>query len=161
MIARWLSVLSTYDFTIEYRRGSAHTNADALSRKPHRICKNSNSSDCEQKQNSSQKVSKIVPKDQDVWTNSKDTYVSVNNQGPVINQGPDKDSPKSENEPVDVATDRGVLIDINSTDVFVVNQVNPISDADKEKLDSENDNSPEDFNQGNWVQSRSTEQIKQ
>ena len=46
MIARWLSVFSTFDFDIEYRSGSAHTNADAMSRKPHRKCKNQNCSDC-------------------------------------------------------------------------------------------------------------------
>ena len=45
MIARWLSVLSTYNFTIEYRRGTAHTNADALSRK-HCVCKNTDCLDC-------------------------------------------------------------------------------------------------------------------
>lgn len=34
MIARWISRLKTYDFEIKHRRGSAHGNADALSRKP-------------------------------------------------------------------------------------------------------------------------------
>ena len=31
-IARWIEILSEYDFSIEYRPGNKHTNADALSR---------------------------------------------------------------------------------------------------------------------------------
>ena len=46
MIARWLSVLGTYDLDIHHRKGSLHANADALSRKPHRLCKNPDCSDC-------------------------------------------------------------------------------------------------------------------
>ena len=33
-LARWLEVLSEYDFKIEHRRGRSHLNADALSRRP-------------------------------------------------------------------------------------------------------------------------------
>lgn len=33
-LARWLEVLSAYDFTIEHRAGRIHSNADALSRRP-------------------------------------------------------------------------------------------------------------------------------
>lgn len=33
MVGRWLSALSPYDFTIEHRSGTAHGNADGLSRK--------------------------------------------------------------------------------------------------------------------------------
>lgn len=33
-IARWIEILSEYDFSIEYRPGSKHANADALSRCP-------------------------------------------------------------------------------------------------------------------------------
>lgn len=36
MVARWISVLDTYDYLIEHRKGSQHTNADVLSRKPYR-----------------------------------------------------------------------------------------------------------------------------
>jgi len=36
MIARWLSILDTFDFDVEHRKGSLHCNADALSRKPPR-----------------------------------------------------------------------------------------------------------------------------
>ncbi|XP_060568984.1 uncharacterized protein LOC132727472 [Ruditapes philippinarum] len=48
MLARWLAVLDTYDFTIQYRKGSLHTNADALSRIPirKRTCKRTNCPDC-------------------------------------------------------------------------------------------------------------------
>ena len=34
MVARWLNVLSDYDFTIVHRPGKKHGNADALSRAP-------------------------------------------------------------------------------------------------------------------------------
>ena len=78
MIARWLSVLSTSDFDIEYRRGSAHTNADAMSRKPHRKCKNQNSSDCTPLQQSiTQKVPEAVPVHQDTLSNSRGTVMPV------------------------------------------------------------------------------------
>ena len=33
-IARWIEILSAYDFSIEYRKGSKHANADTLSRCP-------------------------------------------------------------------------------------------------------------------------------
>ena len=36
--ARWLTVLSTYDFSIEHRPGNRHSNADGLSRIPCRQC---------------------------------------------------------------------------------------------------------------------------
>jgi hypothetical protein len=31
-LARWILTLSEYDFTIKYRRGKDHTNADSISR---------------------------------------------------------------------------------------------------------------------------------
>ena len=45
MLARWLSVLMTYDFEIVHRRGTKHGNADALSQKPWR-CNRSDCPDC-------------------------------------------------------------------------------------------------------------------
>ena len=33
--ARWLNVISEFDFEVQHRAGTAHTNADALSRRPH------------------------------------------------------------------------------------------------------------------------------
>lgn len=47
MLARWLSVIETYNFEIQYRPGPKHTNADALSRKPLRKCKNENCPECQ------------------------------------------------------------------------------------------------------------------
>ena len=38
-LARWMDVLSTYDFTIEHRPGRLHKNADGLSRAPCKQCK--------------------------------------------------------------------------------------------------------------------------
>ena len=80
MIARWLSVLSTYDFTIDYRRGSAHNNADALSRKPHRLCKNPLCTECAQSRTKSTKVSATVPILTDDLADSKGTVMPVVNQ---------------------------------------------------------------------------------
>ena len=36
MLARWLSVLSSYDFETQQRKGALHSNADGLSRQPPR-----------------------------------------------------------------------------------------------------------------------------
>ena len=35
MVHRWLDTLASFDFTIKYRKGPSHGNADALSRAPH------------------------------------------------------------------------------------------------------------------------------
>ena len=43
MLARWISVLNTYDFEVVHRKGSNHGNADGLSR---RKCTSSDCSDC-------------------------------------------------------------------------------------------------------------------
>ena len=47
MIARWLSVLETYDFEISHRRGSLHGNADGMSRIPPRKCMRDDCPDCQ------------------------------------------------------------------------------------------------------------------
>lgn len=46
IVARWLSLLDTYDFQIEHRKGSSHGNADALSRRPRRRCLRSECNQC-------------------------------------------------------------------------------------------------------------------
>ncbi len=46
LLARWLSVLETYDFDLQHRKGSQHTNADALSRRPARRCKREDCPEC-------------------------------------------------------------------------------------------------------------------
>ena len=48
MVSRWISVLDTYTYEIEHRRGSFHKNADALSRVSigHRKCKRTDCPDC-------------------------------------------------------------------------------------------------------------------
>ena len=47
---RWLEIMEEFDFVIEHRKGSRHTNADALSRRPCRVrdclCRQSSSSEC-------------------------------------------------------------------------------------------------------------------
>ena len=46
MLARWLSVIFTYDFEIQHRVGSKHGNADGLSRRPRRRCHRDDCHDC-------------------------------------------------------------------------------------------------------------------
>jgi len=46
MVARWIRVLDTHDMTLEHRRGSLHSNADGLSRRPHRKCIRDDCPDC-------------------------------------------------------------------------------------------------------------------
>ena len=35
MILRWLEILASFDFTVQHRKGTQHSNADSLSRAPH------------------------------------------------------------------------------------------------------------------------------
>jgi len=46
MLARWLSVLDTYDFELQHRKGVEHCNADAMSRTPRMKCKRDDCPDC-------------------------------------------------------------------------------------------------------------------
>jgi len=46
IIARWISIIDTYDIDIQHRKGNLHRNADGLSRKPNRKCKRQNCPDC-------------------------------------------------------------------------------------------------------------------
>ena len=46
MIARWISIIETYDSELRYRPGRQHLNADALSRRPKRKCLNHLCHDC-------------------------------------------------------------------------------------------------------------------
>ena len=46
VIARWISIIDTYDMEIQHRKGSQHKNADGLSRTPKRKCKRENCPDC-------------------------------------------------------------------------------------------------------------------
>ena len=46
ILARWISLLETFDFQTQHRKGSLHGNADTLSRKPRRRCKRIDCSQC-------------------------------------------------------------------------------------------------------------------
>ena len=46
LIARWISIIETYDYKIQYRPGRHHQSADALSRVPKRKCPNTACADC-------------------------------------------------------------------------------------------------------------------
>lgn len=45
-LARWIEMLSSYDFYIEHRPGKFHVNADSLSRIPCKQCKSDHRLDC-------------------------------------------------------------------------------------------------------------------
>ncbi|MES9884702.1 MAG: RNase H-like domain-containing protein [Sedimenticola sp.] len=87
MIARWITVLSTYDFNIEFRRGKAHANADTLSRKPHRICKNPGCLDCLTARNDHIVVPDAVSHQKEINDGDKDDLPSITHQAaPVMYQ---------------------------------------------------------------------------
>ena len=46
MLARWLAVLSSYDFETQHCKGAIHSNADGLSRQAPRKCKRGDCEDC-------------------------------------------------------------------------------------------------------------------
>ena len=46
MLARWLAVLSSYDFETQHRKGAIHSNAEGLSRQAPRKCKRGDCEDC-------------------------------------------------------------------------------------------------------------------
>ena len=46
ILARWLTILFTYDFEIMHRAGVKHGNCDGLSRKPRRLCPRPECGDC-------------------------------------------------------------------------------------------------------------------
>lgn len=47
LLVRWISLLETYDFTIEHSKGSHHGNAYGLSRRPRKRCKRENCCQCD------------------------------------------------------------------------------------------------------------------
>lgn len=49
MMARWLSIIDSYDFEMQYRPWNKHLNADGLSRIVPRRCKNESCVDCAEK----------------------------------------------------------------------------------------------------------------
>ncbi|KAK3099399.1 hypothetical protein FSP39_003829 [Pinctada imbricata] len=48
VVARWIAFLETYDFEIQHRKGSLHTNADSLSRVKYARCKRTDCPSCEE-----------------------------------------------------------------------------------------------------------------
>ena len=56
LIARWISIIETFDYELRYRPGRQHQNADALSRRPKRKCPNHSCHDCYQSDKTSNKV---------------------------------------------------------------------------------------------------------
>ena len=57
MLARWISVLDTYDFTIQHRPGAKHSNADGLTRQKCTQCKRQ---ECEGRSLRSQEIKILV-----------------------------------------------------------------------------------------------------
>ena len=46
ILARWIAALDTYGYSLEHRKGKLHSNADSLSRRPHRKCARDDCPDC-------------------------------------------------------------------------------------------------------------------
>ena len=79
MIARWISMLDTYDFEIKHRRGAAHGNADALSRKPRRPCKRPDCPYCREYQDHT--VNAIIQTENSTpWYNTSNSETGQENQ---------------------------------------------------------------------------------
>ena len=66
MLARWLSVLDTYDFQLIHRRGVDHSNADALSRPPLVKCPRTDCPDCQMIPRTSVQSSLLAPAASDI-----------------------------------------------------------------------------------------------
>ncbi len=82
-LARWLEVLSTFNMELEYRPGSKHVNADALSRKPCRQCVKwksqlvSTEKSDQEAQPKNQATGQVSDKQCDVGVQTEDTPQSV------------------------------------------------------------------------------------
>lgn len=74
ILARWLSILKTYDFKTEHRKGVKHANADALSCIPIHRCPCQNCPDCSK--NLSARVNPIA-----INQSTENTESSANNLG--------------------------------------------------------------------------------
>ena len=159
MVARWLSVLSTYDFVIEYRRGSVHTNADAMSRKLCRSCKNPECLDCKDKMSRSSKVLKT----EDGLADKKDTKVSIAFQAaPVLNANQkDSHGHERQTETASLRAEHDELIDSKGTAMPVVDHINCVAHVDAENsAETRTHDSSSDFNDSNWVHTWTVDQIK-
>lgn len=142
MIARWLSVLSTYDFSIEFRRGSLHTNADAMSRKTHRICKNPSCPDCVNVAKTCEKVPNIVPKQADTLINKKGVTMPIVDQVVPAKNHTISDDPDSH------------------VTMAIVNQVVPAENQSISDGPDSHDDQSDDSSQFSWIQTWSDDQIK-
>lgn len=69
--ARWISLLETYDFKIENRKGSLHGNADGLSRKPRKRCKREECTQCSSGKCSVNALSSLAAQHPDITTTSR------------------------------------------------------------------------------------------
>lgn len=65
MVARWISVLESYHYVLEHRKGNQHSNADALSRKPYRLCKRQNCPGCKSDESIQMSINPLVSHDPD------------------------------------------------------------------------------------------------
>lgn len=143
MIARWLSVLSTYDFSIEFRRGSLHTNADAMSRKTHRICKNPSCPDCMNLAKTCEKVPNIVPKQADTLITKIGVTMSIVDQVVPAKNHTISDDPDS-----------------HDVTMAIVNQVVPAENQTISDGPDSHDDQSVDSSQFLWIQTWSDDQIK-
>ena len=80
ILARWISLLETFDFQTQHRTGFLHGNADTLSRKPRRRCKRKDCSQCSSGEDCSVNVVTATTNcDTDTDTNASATCITGSN----------------------------------------------------------------------------------
>ena len=88
LIARWMSIIETFSYQIQYRPGRQHQNADTLSRKPNRKCPNTLCLDC-------YPFSTKIGQDDDGDAHSSKLVIATN----LIEESPSYESPATFSSP--------------------------------------------------------------
>ncbi|MES9879438.1 MAG: reverse transcriptase domain-containing protein, partial [Sedimenticola sp.] len=137
LYARWISIIETFDYEIQYRPGTQHGNADALSRKPNRKCPNSSCLDCVPFANTrSLDAEESVDKKS---TAEVDATCTVTPALSLVSSSPDE--PGSE--------DKGALGDL----IALASIISPVY------LDSEADQTVDE--NSNWLPAWSTDELRE
>ena len=112
MLARWLTVLDTYDYEIQFRQGAHHGNADAMSRLRPKVCKRDDCPDCVEtkiiqgKQSASVKQQPLSPSSSEV---TKQSLIVAPVQQNRNNQGTESAGGTLKNNQSAVGTDSHIL----------------------------------------------------
>ena len=87
IIARWISILETYSFTIQHRSGTKHLNADGLSRISKRKCKNETCKQC---------FPTVAPENSNLFYPVQRESINAFRIGAVIRSGTDENDDSSQ-----------------------------------------------------------------